>query len=229
MLDSVDQPGFAEAQLRAQTQERLARELHDELTRRVASVSLQVMGHRGSDDVAQLRWALDTIAATTADILTYLGLLDRVLRAHPLDRSPVGSGSGLSRLVVCEPLVAVVDHQVQALREAGFSVDVVVPDPAHDVGPLARRTLEDAVTAARQTIARHAAPGSHCTLEVSTLPGSVSLRVTAPTPGWSGEVDDPTLVALHERVRLTEGAIRTGHLEHLAPPTWSLVLRLRDR
>lgn len=197
----------------------------------MASVSLQVMGHRDSDDVAQLRWSLDTIAATTTDILAHLGLLDRVLRADPFDtdRSPFGAGSGLAHLAVCDPVAVVVERQVRALREAGFGVDVLAPDPADRVGPLARRTVEEALAAARATIDLHAAPGTRCTVEVSTAPGSVSLRVTAPTPGWRAAPDDLTLVALHERVRLTEGTFWAGHQEHLDPRTWSLALRLRDR
>jgi hypothetical protein len=232
--DGADPPPPAEAQLRARAREELARELHDELTHRVASVSLQVMGHRSSDDVAQLRWSLDTIAVATAEILAHLWLLDRVLRAHPfdVDRGVAGAAPGLEHLVVRNPVTAVVDRGAEALREAGFRVDAVVPDSADGVGPLARRTLEEALQAAGAAIDRHGTPGGRCAIEVTTSPGWVSLRVTAPLSGWTARAGDPTLVALQERVRLTEGTLWAGHAdrpEHPGPGSWSFLVRLRDR
>lgn len=234
MPEGVDPPPSQAAPLRAQARERLARELHDELAHRVASVSLQVMGHRGSDDPAQLRRALDTIAATTADILAHLWLLDRVLRAHPFDadRSSLGVGAGLPHLAVCEPVLALVEHQARALREEGFVVEVSAPDPAEDVGPLARRTLEEAVLLSRSMISRRAPAGARCTFEVGVAPGSASLRVTAPLPETTRsaqEADDPAMVALHERVRLTEGTLWVGHQDVHGGRVWSLTVRLRDR
>lgn len=246
MPDSDDPFGEVGAQLRvrALARDRLAGELHDELTHRVASISLQVMGHRGSDDIAQLRRSMDTIAAATADVLAHLWLLERVLRAQPFDpdRPRPEPGSGLPNLAVCDPVAEVVERQAQALRAAGFSINVRVPDHDEEVGPLARRTVEEAVAVARETIDRHATPGGRCTIEVTTAPGSVSLTVTAQIhpdhtregsfvgPRGGPVTDDAMLAALHERVRLTEGIFWAGHVE-LQPgsPTWSLALRLRDR
>ncbi len=223
--------GPREAPLRAEARERLARELHDELTHRVSGISLQVMGHRDSDDVERLRRSLDTIAAVTGDVLAHLWLLDRVLRAHPFDadRSGLGVGTGLPHLAVCEPVAALVEREVHTLRGRGLEVAVEAPDPAQDVGPLARRTLEQAIELAVATITRHAALGASCRLDVTISPGAVSLQVTAPLPGWQAGELEATWVALQERVRLTEGTLWMGHQHHRGPGTWLLVLRLRDR
>lgn len=230
-MEDAAQTGLDEL-VRARARERLARELHDELAHRVASVSLQVLGHRDSDDADQLRRSLDTIAAATADILAHLWLFDRVLRAHPFDadRSTLGVGGGLPQLAVCEPVAALVERLARELDRDGFEVAVVLPAPAPDAGPLARRTLCDALLVVRDLVGRHAAAGGRCTIEVGLAPGTASLRVTAPVPESAPpETDDPAVVALRERVRLTEGTLWLGQRDHTRGRLWSLDLLLRDR
>lgn len=227
-------PSPHEGSSRARARERLARELHDELAHRVSSISLQVMGHRGSEDAAQLRRAMDTIAATAGDILAQLWMLDRVLRAHPFDASAasLGVGAGLPHLAVCEPVAALVERQARALRHGGFDVDIRTVDPAEDVGALARRTLEDAVLVSGQIIDRRAATGARCTIELELTPGAVSLRIAATLPETGApslDEDAPELVALHERVRLTEGTFWIGDQDRPEGRVWSMSLRLRDR
>lgn len=232
-MPDPDQREAEEARLLARARERLAREVHDELTHRVARISMQVMGHRDTDDVHELRRAMDTVAAATAGIRADLWLLDRVLSADPGSEATADAGgapmTGLPRLRVCEPVSTVVWRQVEAWRERGFDVDAVVDvPPAAEVGPLARGTLEEAVTTAGRVIEEHGTSGGQCVVEADASPGSVSLRVSAPVPGWSGEEDDPDLVALRERVRLMRGSLWTEHQQHSTRGTWSLILRLQE-
>lgn len=75
----------------AQERDELARELHDVVAHQLSIASLQVMGHRDSEDVVELRDALDRIDDATRAALSELRLLVGVLRSH----DDAGDGFGL--------------------------------------------------------------------------------------------------------------------------------------
>lgn len=232
MPSPADPPSSAEATLRARVraQSRIAGELCDEVIHRVAAVSLQVIGHRASHDVAELQAVLDTIAATTAETFASLRLLDRVLRAEQPEIGSATSGGGVTRpaLVVSDSVAQVVEEAAQPMREAGLQVKVALPESGDGSSSTTRRTLAQAVRVAGQAIAWRAAPCTLVTIEMAVSSSRICLRVSAPVPEWGTDVLDPEVVKLEERARLTEGTLWTG-IDQVGPSlTWSLVLRLRD-
>ncbi len=230
MQTHTEEPDPAEAALRAQARTKLARELHDEVIHRVAGVSMQVMGHRASQDIAELRRALDTIAANTADTLAYLWSLDRVLRAQQLDDPVAGPGeaSSLPALKVCDSVAEVVGSAAELMRAAALRVEVTMPVPGIVGGPTARRTLAEALRRAEQLICENAVTAPRVTIEVAASPGTVSMRISAPVTGWKADWAVRGMAGLRERVRLTEGTFWSGIDGDERPQTWALVLRLRD-
>lgn len=198
------------ARIRADERRTLSRELHDVVAHQLSTASLQIMGARESHDPVALRRVLGTVDRATAEALTELRLLVRVLRDDP---STAASGTEIRELAErVPPTQAAADAQLTLIR-AGFEPDVRVPAAADDLEMTVQRTLSRVIKEATANIVQHAPRQSRCVIHTAISDQQVTLQVrnlvpagfTQPELGWG-------LRGLRERIELTGGKFTVGVL-----------------
>lgn len=192
------------ARIRSDERRLLSRELHDVLAHQLSTASLQIMGARATDDLAAAHRSLDTIDRVTAEALTELRLLVRVLRD---DASTAVSGTEIRELAERVPPTQAVAAVSRRLTSAGWEARLRVPASADDVEMTVQRTVSRALTeAADRVLAGTGSDGLFAAkVEVEEL--FVKLHVSA-TPAPSAEGDEDPFEALAQRVDLTGGQWR---------------------
>ncbi|MFI2213157.1 sensor histidine kinase [Streptomyces sp. NPDC020141] len=200
----------AEAELRAEQAQRLAREaiareMHDVLAHRLTLLSVHAgaLEFRPDAPPAEVARAAGVIRDSAHEALQDLRQIIGVLRTP-------GEGEGDRP----QPTLATLDALVEESREAGMSVvlDNRIPEPAAvpaAIGRTVYRIAQEALTNAR----KHA-PGAEVTVAVRGGPGDgVTVEVGNPPPvGEPGEVpgSGQGLIGLTERATLAGGALRHG-------------------
>lgn len=196
------------ARIRADERRTLSRELHDGVTHQLSTASVQVMGARSVTDPAALHRVLSTIDHATAEALTELRLLARVLRDDP---TTAASGTEIRELSQHLPPTQAAAAAELALVEAGFEVDSSVPARADQLGMTVQRTLSRIIAEATGNVIRHALPRTRCTLRIVVGDQQVTLLVVS---ARNPEDDEPTLGwglrGLRERIALTGGTFKAG-------------------
>lgn len=199
-LASVEAAAAARAAARRLERDELSRELHDVVAHQLSLVSLQVLGHEGSDDVEELLSALGRCRGYAQEASAELRLLVTAMT------EPEDAASATSPSAAAESLAA-------ALREDGHAVTLAV-DPTLDVleGGVRLavvRILQEAGT----NVLRYSRPGSACTITLRTSADHVLVTVSSPLPdaplrsdlssGWG-------LRGLGERAALLGGNLCAG-------------------
>lgn len=200
----------AEARLRAEQAQRLAREaiareMHDVLAHRLTLLSVHAgaLEFRPDAPREEVARAAGVIRESAHEALQDLRQIIGVLRAADAD------DAGRP-----QPTLAALAALVAESREAGMKVTLAerVPDPAAvpaSVGRTAYRIAQEALTNAR----KHA-PGTEVTVSVTGAPGDgLALSVRNAAPG--GEVphvpgSGQGLIGLTERATLAGGALEHG-------------------
>ncbi|WP_190126800.1 sensor histidine kinase [Streptomyces inusitatus] len=202
----------AEAELRAEQAQRLAREaiareMHDVLAHRLTLLSVHAgaLEFRPDAPPAEVARAAGVIRDSAHEALQDLRQIIGVLRT-----SGEGEGEGDRP----QPTLATLDALVAESREAGMKVVLVnrIPEPA-DVPAATGRTVyriaQEALTNAR----KHA-PGAEVTVAVRGAPGDgVVVEVDNPAPvGEPGRVpgSGQGLIGLTERATLAGGSLEHG-------------------
>ena len=192
------------ARIRADERRLLARELHDVVAHQLSTASLQVMGAHAESDPRALHRALDVVAGATAEALTELRLLVRVLRDDP---ATAVSGTEIRELAERVPPTRAAAAADLALLEAGFEPDIEVPARADDLAMTVQRTLSRVLHEATDNVIRHAPARSRCVVHTTITDQQVTLEVRNGVPpdagfpalGWG-------LRGLQERIDLTGGS-----------------------
>lgn len=208
------------ARIRADERRTLSRELHDVVAHQLSTASLQVMGARGVEDPVALQRVLGTVDRATAEALSELRLLVRVLRDDP---ATAASGTEIRELAEqLTPTQAAAAAEL-ALIQAGFEADIRVPARADTLEMTVQRTLGRVIREATANVIAHAPARCRCTIAASVTDQQVTLRVSNPMPADAAE---PSLGwglrGLNERVELTGGQFSTG----VTDGTWSVAVSL---
>lgn len=188
-------------EIRSEVRVDLARDLHDVTAHHLSVATLQVMGHRHSDDPAELDLVLDRVQRAVEEAACELGGLGAVMDVEPTEAT-VLTPSEMARRVVAE------------LETAGHPVDVAVA-PALDALPDSRaRTVSRVLQEAATNALKYAPSGSIVALRAQVAEGEVSVRVTsAYAPGASHRGIPSSglgLRGLADRVELLGGAFSAG-------------------
>lgn len=211
------------ARIRSDERSALARELHDVVAHQLSVISLQIMGHRDSDDPEELRQALDRVDEASGSALTELQLLLEVLR----DDDPTDTRE--ERMAEVLPPTRVAAQVAETLVEAGHHVRVQVADNADALEASQQLTISRVLQEAGTNILRHAPAGSQCDLAVEVFPRKVVVDVRSPLSraGAPKALDKLSLGyglrGIRERADLVGGALQVGPdgpdwVVHLALP-----------
>lgn len=190
-------------QIRQEERAGLARDLHDMVAHQISLISLQVMGHRDADDVAELRLALDRIDSFSRSALEELRAVVGALR----EDEPDGGPDGLSVPLRAQVAVATMS---EALAENGHPLNSEVDPEIDGVGLSMQKTISRILQEASTNILRYAPAGAPCTLRIGVHPDRVDIRVanrTGSQPatdlGWQSS--GWGLRGIRERVHLVGG------------------------
>ena len=207
----------AEAAVRA---ERLtvARELHDVVSHAVGVMVMQSGAALATldSDPARARRALEVVRRTSAETLSELDQLLRVMDCEVLGGPPVASPGHDS---------AELEALVERMRGAGLHVRLVVDDPpSGEAAAVAYRIVQEALT----NVVRHA-PGAGVQVRVASDPDGVTVDVVDDGPD-----PDPSrrpgygLVGIAERVHRLGGEFSAGTAAggggfrvHARMPAWA--------
>lgn len=201
----------------------LARELHDVVAHQLSITSLQIMGHAASDDLDELRAAMQRIDDATRAALGELRVMVGVLR----DGTPIGTGD-ISHLGDQTVPTAAVRSFARSLAEAGFTSEFTMPDDVDLLDLSEQRTVTRVLQEATTNILRYAPDGGHCTYSVITSPRLIEISVTSPMPSagmpqrLAGQSLGYGLRGVRERVDLTGGTLTAGRVG----PNWVLAMHL---
>ncbi|MFV0459837.1 MAG: sensor histidine kinase [Actinomycetales bacterium] len=221
-----------DARLRADERSLLARELHDVVAHQLSNTTLQVMGHRTSDNAAVLREVLATIGSTTDSALTELRLLVRVLRDDPSTPAGKDEVSELTQRVSPTAAAAAASRRLVA---NGFDPQISVPGRADALEMTVQRTLSRTISEGTDNVMAHAEPRSRCQLDLTITETTVVLTVRNSLPMGASQAHDTQsdqqlgwgLRGLRERVDLTGGTFRAGLQPNPAgDPEWVLSVSL---
>lgn len=187
--------------LEAQRAERdeLARELHDSVAHHLSLVSLQVLAHGGSDDVHELRDALQRCQRYADRTRSELTWLVTTVAGAPIDTmtGPRATVAALKTILV----------------ERGHKVSTLVtlaPDPL-DVR--VRLTLVRILQEACTNVLRYARESGTCSINVLSKGGTVDVRVISQLPDTPQDHDLSSgwgLRGLAERAELLGGHLEAG-------------------
>jgi len=184
---------------------RIARELHDVVSHAIAVTVLQARGGRrmiGTDE-AQVRRAFDAIEHTNTQALGDMRRLLSLLRDTE-DGAQTAPQPSLSRL----------ESLVDAMREAGLSVQLSVSGSAEQVPPgvdlSAYRIVQEALT----NVLKHAGPAAQARVEVTCGDDAVDLVICdSGGPSSNGSGPGQGLVGIRERVAVAGGRVEAGPAE----------------
>lgn len=196
------------ARIRSDERRTLSRELHDVVAHQLSTASLQIMGAQGSGDPVLLQRALKRVDHATAEALTELRLLVRVLRDDPTT-----SASGTEIRELAEHL-APTEAAAAAERDliaAGFEVDSMVPARADRLPMTTQRTVGRALRESAANVIAHARPRCRCQIRVSVSEQQVNLEVRSELPsGFTDASFGWGLRGLRERTALIGGTFSAG-------------------
>lgn len=203
-----------EAQRRvAEERLRIARDLHDVVAHKLATISLQagvashLAGSGGSGDAYD---ALRTIRGVSNEALTELRAVLGLLRDE--ESGDCGGGSGCAPLAPARDL-SDLPELVAAMRAAGLRVDddldtgdVPVPEV---VAMAAYRVVQEALT----NVARHAGAGAAVRLRVARLAEALEVEVVNEAPHGVGPPSASGgrgIMGMRERVHALGGVFSAG-------------------
>lgn len=193
------------ADARAAERRQLAGELHDVVAHQLSLMSMQALAHAEASDLAGLRAAATSMArlndGAQADLATLLALMRE-------DRPAV---AGTEVGWTAPSAVAGAVHAT--LTDAGYAVDLDLPDGTDDCCATTQRTIARLLREGSTNVMRYAPPRSRCSIRVRPDADSVSVEVTNPLAPTTRRHPDSTgngLRGLTERVLLTGGSFTAG-------------------
>lgn len=158
--------------IRTEERNLLARELHDVVAHHLSVAALQSMAYGDSDDVGELRTALDRMERSTKGAEEEMDLLSRIM---------AGAGDDDSGGALVRPST-VVGVLAETLRDNGFRVSVTV-DPSSDQLPAPTlRTLTRVMQEGVTNILRYGRRDGTCALSLEVLGPRVTLRIANAMP-----------------------------------------------
>ena len=198
------------AKIRADERASLARELHDVVAHQLSIISLQIMGHRDSEDPEELRAALDRVDEASGAALGELQLLLEVLRDDD------ETDTSFDRLAEISAPTTVAGHLAETLADNGFHPRMQVGEQADRLELSEQLTVSRVLQEAGTNILRHAPAGAWCSFQVAVGEHEVELEVRSPLArqGESGQLGRLSLGyglrGIAERVDLTGGTLSAG-------------------
>ncbi len=199
------------AEVQREERNQLARELHDLVAHQLSIATLQIMGHRDSPDIEELRTTLDRVDEANRSALNELRVLVGVLR----DEEALSVASDRLTTLLGEVIPSRAASDVtNLLTSSGFEVTRSVDADADALDLSVQRTISRVLREASTNILRHARPGGpvHLEVTVNDRDARVSVRnALAPDAGpLAGAGGGFGLIGLRERVELTGGTFAAG-------------------
>lgn len=196
------------AKTRAEERTRIAREMHDTLSHRLALISTYAgaLDYREDLDRDTVRSTARLVQQTASTASAELRTVLDVLRDDPSDTRP-------------EPDLTLADGLLEEMRSTGVRIDVVVDrPPLSEVPDTASRALYRMLQEALTNAVKHA-PGAPIAVRWQGDDDEVHLTVTNPLPGSPsdprgagrgiGQRSGFGLIGLDERARALGGNVRT--------------------